>query len=140
MIWREVARRYVQLFQEVLTEREHREVREVWKPRVAAQATLPDLKLDHLLVLSDGVGMLQHAAFGIPDRDHGYSSDDVGRCLAALMMYYNQTKDEAALPLIRTYMAFLKHAQTETGHFHNFMAYDRRFLDEEGTDDTLGRV
>ena len=140
MIWREVARQYVQLFQDVLKEREHKEVREVWKPRVAPQATLPDIKLDHLLALSDDVGMLQHAAFGIPDRDHGYSSDDVGRCLAALMMYYNQTKGDAALPLIRTYMAFLKHAQTETGHFHNFMAYDRRFLDEEGTDDTLGRV
>ncbi len=140
MIWREVARMYVQLFRDVLREREHKEVREVWKPRVVSQATLPDIKLDHLHVLSDDVGMLQHAAFGIPDRDHGYSADDVGRCLAALMMYYNQTKADTVLPLIRTYMAFLKHAQTETGHFHNFMGYDRRFLDEQGSDDTLGRV
>ncbi|MCA1959418.1 MAG: glycosyltransferase, partial [Desulfomonile sp.] len=140
MVWREVGRRYVELFQEVLREREHREVREVWQARMFPQATLPDIKLDHLLALSDDVGLLQHAAFGIPDRDHGYSADDVGRGLALLMTYYNQVKDDTILPTVRTYMSFLKHAQTQTGHFHNFMSYDRRFLDQEGSDDTLGRV
>jgi glycosyltransferase involved in cell wall biosynthesis len=140
MIWREVARRYVELFHEVLKEREHREVREVWQPRMFPQATQPDIKLDHLLALSDDVGLLQHAAFGIPDRDHGYSADDVARGLAVLMTYYNQVKNGVILPTVRTYMSFLKHAQTDSGHFHNFMSYDRRFLDPEGSDDTLGRV
>jgi hypothetical protein len=140
MIWREVARRYVELFQEVLSEREDREVRTVWKTQMYPQATLPEIKLTHLLELSDDVGLLQHASFGIPDRDHGYSADDVGRGLAALMSYYNQIKDNTILTTIRTYMSFLKHAQTSTGHFHNFMSYERRFIDSEGTDDTLGRV
>lgn len=140
MIWREVARRYVELFQEVLKEREHREVRAVWQLRMLPQATLPEIKLNHLLALSDDVGLLQHAAFGIPDRDHGYSADDVGRGLAVLMTYYNQVESSDIFPMVRTYMSFLKHAQTETGHFHNFMSYDRRFLDQEGSDDTLGRV
>ena len=56
------------------------------------------------------------------------------------MTYYNQQKDEQVLPLIRTYVSFLNHSQTETGHFHNFMSYDRRFQDQQGSDDTLGRV
>lgn len=140
MVWKEVARNYLNLFEDVLREREHREVREVWKTRMFPQATLPEINLDHMIELSDDVGLLQHAAFGIPDRDHGYSADDVGRGLAALMTYYNQVKSDEVLPTIKTYMSFLKHAQTETGHFHNFMSYDRRFLDPEGTDDTLGRV
>ena len=57
-----------------------------------------------------------------------------------MMTYYNQIKNDTILSKIRTYMSFLKHAQTDTGHFHNFMSYERRFIDSEGTDDTLGRV
>ncbi len=37
-------------------------------------------------------------------------------------------------------MSFLHHAQTASGHFHNFMGFDRIFLDEHGSDDTLGRA
>ncbi|MGC8605842.1 MAG: glycosyltransferase, partial [Desulfomonilaceae bacterium] len=140
MVWREVARQYVKLFQDVLNERRNREVRHIWKARIFPQATLPEIKLNHLLALSDDVGLLQHAAFGVPDRSHGYSADDVGRGLAALLAYYNQVKNEAVIPLVHRYISFLKHAQTENGHFHNFMSYERRFLDEEGSDDTLGRV
>ena len=28
----------------------------------------------------------------------------------------------------------------DTGHFHNFMSYKREFLDEKGSEDTLGRA
>lgn len=140
MVWKEVARNYLSLFEDVLKEREHREVREVWRTRMLPQATLPEINLEHMFELSDDVGLLQHAAFGIPDRDHGYSADDVARGLVVLMTYYNQVKSDELLTTIKTYMSFLKHAQTKTGHFHNFMSYDRGFLDSEGTDDTLGRV
>ncbi len=140
MVWREVGRQYVEMFLDVLHERENLDVGSVWKQKMLPQTTLPELKLDHLISLSDNVGLLQHACFGIPDRDHGYSADDVGRGLAAIMTLYNQQKDEQVLPWIRTYVSFLKHSQTETGHFHNFMSYDRRFQDDHGSDDTLGRV
>lgn len=140
MVWREVGRQYVEMFLDVLHERENLDVGSIWKQKMLPQTTLPELKLDHLMSLSDNVGLLQHACFGIPDRDHGYSADDVGRGLAAIMTLYNQEKDEQVLPWIRTYVSFLKHSQTETGHFHNFMSYDRRFQDDHGSDDTLGRV
>jgi len=116
------------------------EVISSWKQKMLPVITLPEIKLDHLMSLSDDVGLLQHACFGIPDRDHGYSADDVGRGLAALMTCYNQQKDEQMLPLIRTYISFLNHSQMETGYFHNFMSYDRRFMDDQGSEDTLGRV
>lgn len=139
MVWREVGRRYVEMNLEVLRERESLDVGSVWKQKMLPQTAVPELKLDHLISLSDNVGLLQHACYGIPDRDHGYSADDVGRGLAAIMTLYNQEKDEQVLPWIRTYVSFLKHSQTETGHFHNFMSYDRRFQDEQGSEDTLGR-
>jgi hypothetical protein len=140
MVWREVGRHYVEMFLQMLGERKNLEVQSAWKQKMLPLITLPDIKLDHLMALSDDVGLLQHASFGIPDRDHGYSADDVGRGLAALMTFYNQQKEEQVLPIIRTYISFLNHSQTETGHFHNFMSYDRRFLDDQGSDETLGRV
>jgi glycosyltransferase involved in cell wall biosynthesis len=140
MVWREVGRRYVEMFAQMLGERKGLEVGSAWKQKMLPVITLPDINLDHLMALSDDVGLLQHACFGIPDRDNGYSADDVGRGLAAIMTCYNQQKDEQILPLIRTYVSFLNHSQTEEGHFHNFMSYDRRFQDQQGSEDTLGRV
>ncbi len=140
MVWREVGRQYVEMFLQMLSERRDLDVISSWKQKMLPLITLPEINLNHLISLSDDVGLLQHASFGIPDRDHGYSADDVGRGLAALMTCYSQQKDEQILPLIRTYVSFLNHSQTETGHFHNFMSYDRRFLDEQGSDETLGRV
>ncbi len=140
MVWREVGRKYVEMFLLMLGERKDLEVGSAWKQKMLPVITLPDIKLDHLMSLSDDVGLLQHACFGIPDRENGYSADDVGRGLAAIMTCYNQQKDEQILPLIRTYVSFLHHSQTDTGHFHNFMAYDRRFRDQQGSEDTLGRV
>ena len=140
MVWREVGRQYVEMFVEMLGKRRDLKVKSSWKQKMLPLITLPEIKLDHLISLTDDVGLLQHACFGIPDRNHGYSADDVGRGLAALMTCYDQEKDEQVLPLIRTYISFLNHSQTETGHFHNFMSYDRRFQDQQGSDDTLGRV
>ena len=136
----EAPMRYSELSPDAICAREHRTQPDACKLSLIPELTLPEVKLDHLLALSDNVGLLQFAAFGIPDRDYGYSADDVGRGLAALMAYYNQVKSDAVLPLTRTYMSFLKQAQTDTGHFHNFMSYDRRYLDRNGSDDTLGRV
>lgn len=102
---------------------------------------LPQVKLDYLKLLTDDVGIIQHTNLGVPARHHGYSTDDVGRGLVALIQLIDsQEKAEELWKLITTYMSFLEHAQTDSGHFHNFMNYKREFLDEEGSEDTLGRA
>ena len=102
---------------------------------------LPEVKLDHLKLLTDDVGIIQHTDFGVPALRYGYSTDDVGRALVALTQLINsEEKAEELWKLITTYMSFLEHAQTDTGHFHNFMSYKREFLDEKGSEDTLGRA
>lgn len=101
---------------------------------------LPEVKLDHLKGLTDDNGLIQHAKFGVPDRRYGYSSDDAGRALAALLELEGQVPEDEVDPLITRYMSFLQYAQTADGHFHNFMNLDRTFRDERGSEDTLGRV
>jgi len=140
MTWNRVAQGYLEVFRKVLSQREDVDIDVVWKKRKASRGTLPIIRLDHIVALSDNVGLFQHAACGIPDRDKGYSSDDVGRGLAALLHYYHQEQREDVRPLIRLYLSFLHHCQTRSGTFHNFMSFDRRFIDEEGSEDTLGRV
>ena len=102
---------------------------------------LPEVKLDHLELLTDDVGIIQHTNLGVPARRYGYSTDDVGRALVALTQLIDSPKKaEEFRKSITTYMSFLEHAQTDTGHFHNFMSYKREFLDKKGSEDTLGRA
>jgi glycosyltransferase involved in cell wall biosynthesis len=138
MIWKEVGRHYLKLFEDVFEPWEMDMAENRRESPTFFHATLPEIKLNHLYLLSDDVGIFQHAKFGIPDRNHGYSTDDVGRGLAVLTN--DQIPNQDILPLITTYLSFLHHSQTENGHFHNFMNYDRRFMDEQGSEDTLGRA
>ncbi len=48
--------------------------------------------------------------------------------------------DKQAHRLASTYLSFLQHAQLDDGRFHNFMDYDRCWLDEVGTHDSCGRA
>jgi hypothetical protein len=97
--------------------------------------------LDHLVAMTDDVGMFQHARFEIPNRSFGYCTDDVAR---ALIVAVEATRDRATedigAKLVNTYLAFLFDAQLPDGWFHNFMGYDRRWQDHRGTDDSFGRA
>ena len=97
--------------------------------------------LDHLVTMTDDVGIFQHARFDIPNRSFGYCTDDVAR---ALMIAIEATRDRATeqigAKLVSTYLAFLMDAQLPDGWFHNFMGYDRRWQDHRGTHDSLGRA
>jgi hypothetical protein len=93
---------------------------------------LPEIRLDHLRYLTDETGIIQHAAYGVPDRRSGYTTDDAARALTVAMLYYQQFCDKSALELATRYLSFLKYAQLPGGHFHNFLSYTREFLDERG--------
>jgi len=139
MTWSRVAERYLEVCGEVVERRAVAAKAPARPPR----ATLPELRLDHLRLLTDDVGVIQHTRYGIPDRAYGYSADDVGRTLVVLCRLWEELPEAGRrrlLPLVTTCLAFLRHAETPDGHFHNFMGYDRRFLDERGGGDTLGRV
>jgi len=97
--------------------------------------------LDHLLALTDDVGVLQHATLDVPNRACGYCTDDVGRALIVACDAAAEpvTEGEAA-KLVTTYLAFLHDAQLADGWFHGFMGYDRRWQDDRGSPDAVGRA
>lgn len=92
--------------------------------------------------MTDGVGMFQHSVHDIPDRNHGYCVDDNAR---ALLLMHRLEAVGARSPeteaLALTYAAFVNHAWNDAaGRFRNFMAYDRRWLEEAGSDDSVARA
>lgn len=102
-----------------------------------AQALPP---LDHVLTLTDDVGIIQHARESVPDRSTGYCTDDVARALIVMLMRLRRVADDEALRLAAIYLAFLYDARLADGRFHNFMSYGRAWLDEVGTPDSCGRA
>jgi hypothetical protein len=97
--------------------------------------------LDHLIALTDNTGVIQHAVETVPDRATGYCTDDVARAfMVALQRLQIVQGDEAATRLAGTCLAFLQDAQLGDGRFHNFMSFDRSWLDEVGTHDSVGRA
>ena len=87
------------------------------------------------------MGIFQHATLDVPNRAHGYCTDDVGRALivACELALRAETSGDAAR-LVRTYLGYLQDAQLSDGWFHGFMGYDRRWQDDAGTPDAVGRA
>jgi hypothetical protein len=101
---------------------------------------LQSIKLKHLKTLTDDTGILQHAKFSIADRKEGYTTDDNARALVAVLKYYGLKENVRLLKLARIYLSFILHMQKPNGKVHNYLGYDRAFLDQECSHDSLGRV
>ena len=101
---------------------------------------LPPLKIDYLKAFTDDTGVFQHAKFCVPKRSEGYTTDDNARALIACTRYYSLKKDPQMKRLANVYLAFLNHMQKPDGNFHNYLAYERTFLDVDGSEDCMGRM
>lgn len=141
MTWAQTAKRYLAAFESA------REVSRINK-RTVEQGNLwgkgyafPELRTGHFLSMCDSTGLLQHAVHSIPDRVHGYCIDDNARAL--LLSSALATFGEARLPepLTARFAAFIQHAwNPDTRRFRNFMSYDRRWLEAQGSEDSHGRT
>ena len=103
---------------------------------------LPELKLTHLSRMTDSTGVFQHAIFSVPNFSEGYCTDDNARAFI-LAVLIAELADDAELErnLASTSAAFLHHAfDPASGRFHNHMSFDRRWLDEQGSEDSHGRA
>ena len=101
---------------------------------------LPPIKLDYLASITDETGIVQHTKFATPNRREGYTTDDNARALIVCARHNGLNRSPEALKLADVYLSFLYHMQIEDGRLHNFLSYDRRFLDDVGSDDSLGRA
>lgn len=136
LLWPRIGKQYLDSF---TTARERFDADDT---RRGGALHLPPLKLDHLLRLTDDVGIVQHAKFAVPNRFEGYCLDDNGRALLLVSMMAERGlgDGDTLARLADTYLAYIYHAQNSDGTFRNFMAYDRRFLETKGSEDSYGRA
>jgi glycosyltransferase involved in cell wall biosynthesis len=141
MIWKEVGQSYLKLTGKVLTHTKDQVIPQfAERPDARIVSELPDINLKHMRIMTDTTGMLQHATYSIPDRSHGYCVDDNARALIVACMHYSLLKDKGVVPLIQTYLSFIKDSFNQKNkRFRNFMSYDRRWLEEMGSEDSHGR-
>src|SRR5882762_3963220 len=146
MVWKSVAQGYMASFARVRAER--RETPHVQFSAGTMTKTLsqrPELNLNHVNTLTDDTGMLQHAIFTIPNRSEGYATDDNARALILAVQLEQLGQQPGIHGLVNPdwaprYLAFLEHAYNpEKKRFRNFLGYDRRWLEEQGSEDSHGR-
>ncbi len=143
MIWPQVAQCYMASFERARAERRSFTPSGfAVKPLNQRPGELPPLKLDHLNRLTDDTGMIQHANFIVPNYHEGYSIDDNARALiVSTHLAEMELGNGQALTLASRYLAFIGYAfNRETGRFRNFMAYQRHWLEESGSEDSHGRT
>ena len=144
-IWPEVGLRYLEVFSRALTSGRVAPVPLVSpSSHVVRPGKLPRIRLEHVTRLTDGTGILQHAIYNVPNYHEGYCTDDNARALILCNLL-----EEAAVPFRREerdalatrYLAFLAAAlDRESGRFRNFMGYDRRWTESQGSEDSHGRA
>jgi glycosyltransferase involved in cell wall biosynthesis len=143
MVWSNVARLYMRSFElsrlegAVLSRKYFAAKTLDQKPR-----ELPKLKLDHLARMTDSTGIFQHAIFSVPSFSEGYCTDDNARAfILTVLLDELEEEPERVRKLATTYAAFLHHAfNLKTKRFHNHLSFDRRWLDEQGSEDCHGRA
>jgi len=145
MIWPAVARQYLDSLQRARSDRNDR-------PRTAfAEWTLasrpqdlPPTKLDHIVRMSDGTGILQHAIFNVPNFHEGYCTDDNARAFILCNLLDELGNEPPSVSLNRlstSYLAFLAAAfDYDSGRFRNFMSHSWTWLETCGSEDSHGRA
>ncbi len=96
--------------------------------------------LDHLDRMTDSTGLIQHAIYNVPRRESGYTTDDNARALRLCTRLWCLHQEQRMLSRVSGYLSFLEYARTSGGGFHNFLSYDRRWLDAEGCGDCQGQA
>lgn len=140
MTWPVVGKAYWKMFtaRRVPVHIRAKEISSVYE--AASILEVPEPPLDHLRRLTDSTGLYQHAKFTVPDRQHGYCTDDNARAVVAMTKYCSQYADPEAQRLFETYLSFICHAQNADGTIRNFMTFDRNWVSDEPAHDALGRA
>ena len=144
MIWPVVARGYLESFAHARAERIDRR-RTLYRRSAPPKRPmeLPGLDLRHLRLMTDDTGLLQHSMFGVPRYDDGYCLDDNARALLLMALIEDARAEDrqAVRALASRYLAFVSHAyNADQRRFRNFMAYSRRWTENEGSEDSHGRA
>ncbi|MDD5216576.1 MAG: glycosyltransferase family 4 protein [Candidatus Omnitrophica bacterium] len=104
---------------------------------------LPDIKLDHLVRMTDSIGVFQHATFNVPNFSEGYCTDDNARALilAVLLENLGIINPLKINDLASCYLGFINYAwDPSIGRFRNFLTFQRNWKKEMPSEDCHGRA
>jgi len=144
MLWPAVAHSYLRTFERARIEHDARRRTAFRATTLAARPIdLPQVNLDHVGILTDDCGILQHATFNVPRYDEGYCVDDNARALMLVTLLEAEGLDDPkhVRKLASRYLAFVSHAfNRPLGRFRNFMSHSRFWQEEQGSEDSHGRA
>jgi glycosyltransferase involved in cell wall biosynthesis len=101
----------------------------------------PQMNLTHFRSMCDDTGLLQHAIHSVPDRSHGYCVDDNARALLLACALNVPGEERLCEQLTAHLAAFVQHSwNPATRRFRNFMSFERRWLEDSGSEDSHGRA
>jgi glycosyltransferase involved in cell wall biosynthesis len=142
MTWQKTAERYLSAFE---TAQSGNRVKPIGRQSesVALMSDMhpPPVQLGHFLAMCDDTGLFQHAIHSVPDRSHGYCIDDNARALLLACALNVRVEECLSEKLTTQLAAFVQHAwNPDTRRFRNFMSFDRRWLEDTGSEDCHGRA
>jgi len=143
MVWSNIAHLYINSFQEA-REIAAKKIYPVPQLRTLndQRMELPEFNLNHLKNLTDSVGIFQHSRFSIPRYSEGYCLDDNARALLFTTLLDDLgIADEETYRLASIYSAFIEYSfNKKKNRFRNFMNFERKWMEEAGSDDSQGRA
>jgi glycosyltransferase involved in cell wall biosynthesis len=142
MTWARTAERYLSVFERARRGHPPRPaVRRVKRVQPSQTAPTPQIQLSHFLSMCDDTGLLQHAICSVPDRSHGYCVDDNARALLLACALNVPGEKRLSEALVSRFAAFIQHSWNPAPQrFRNFMSFDRRWLEDVGSEDSHGRA
>ncbi|MEZ5415687.1 MAG: glycosyltransferase family 4 protein [Opitutaceae bacterium] len=145
MIWPAVAEKYIASFQRARADRRTASRTALASWTLAGRPyELPVRRFDHIVRMTDGTGIFQHATFNVPNFDEGYCTDDNARAFILCTLLEGSGSESVTTDLDRmttNYLAFLSAALNyRTGRFRNFMSHSRQWLEAMGSEDSHARA
>ena len=111
------------------------------KEQQPAPASVPEIQIGHFLSMCDDTGLFQHAVHAVPNRTHGYCVDDNARALLVACSLNRLGDLRLADDVVTRFASFVQHAwNPDMQRFRNFMSFDRRWLEDRGSEDSHGRA
>ncbi len=135
--WPKIGGEFLQVFEEAISNwSDTKEESEV----LINLELMPTFSIEHAARMTDDTGIVQHAKYGIPNLKEGYCLDDNARALIMALMTYQQYKSTEALRVLPVYLSYIHYMLREDGNFHNFLSFNREYLDDVGSEDSYGRT
>jgi glycosyltransferase involved in cell wall biosynthesis len=144
MTWNKVAQQYGDLFAEARQKRSAVMRKKIPMRSLDEQPLiLPKIKLDHLIRMTDSIGIFQHAKHNIPNFAEGYCTDDNSRALILTVLLENLGTINSLIlnDLATRYLGFLRYAWDEkAARFRSLLTFQRKWAEDNFSEDSHGRA